>query len=130
MYNLHRGRGGLEPQQPRQGRRRLSAEEEAKIKEQALFAQNLLTAFFEFKQLEKNMSNHCLGKCLNFEEKYLEDREKECLKNCVGKITPFMKTAKNIFKENDQKFSDFEDKYLKSEAFFHPDKFMKTESLK
>lgn len=68
--------------------------------------------------------------CLKFDEKFMNGEEKECLKNCAGKISPFMKTVKNIFKENDQKFNDFEDEHLKFEAFLKPDQFMKDSKYK
>ncbi len=101
----------------------MSASEEAKLREQERLAQNLLIAFFEFKDLDKKISSRCLNSCLNIEteEKGLDDNEKLCLKNCSSKIRPFMKMAKNVFQENDQSFSDFEEKYQKSTSIigFH-----------
>ncbi len=127
MYNMHRGKHSNNPSNgpQNQSRRRLTPEEEAKIREKAQFAQNLLIAFFEIKELEKKISNKCLDSCLTFEESALEDNERECLKNCASKITPFMKLAKNILKENDQNLTDLEEKYMRSEAFLNPENFLK-----
>lgn len=126
MYNLHRGKTSHNPN-PQPSRRRMTPAEEAKLKEQERLAQNLLIAFFEFKDLDKKITSCCLNSCLDLdkEEKNLEDNEKECLKNCRSKIPPFMKMAKNIFKENDQSFSDFEEKYQRSAAFINPENFLK-----
>ena len=125
MYNLHRGKTNQNPNTPQKGRRRLTPEEEAKVKEQAMLAQSMIMTFMEIKELDKKISNHCFETCLNFEEKNLESDEKECLKNCLSKIRPFMKTAQNILKEYGQNFTQMEDNLLKSEAFLKPDKFLK-----
>ena len=130
MYNLHRGKSDrMSSNSPsHQHHRRLSPEEEAKMKEQALMAQMILINFLEIKELDKQIKCSCFKSCLNFEEKSFEDSEKECLRNCASKITPFLNNAKAIYKENEQNFSNLEDQFLKSEAFFKPESFMKGKS--
>lgn len=63
MYNLHRGKGA-QPAPPPHSRKKLSPEEEAKLKQQALFVQNLLTAFVEFKKLRKKFRHSLHGTML------------------------------------------------------------------
>ncbi len=105
MFNLHRGKSSSDRNQsfPQKKGKKMT---EAEMMEQASKINQLFENLIEIKVLNNKFQDKCIKDCIKFEESsnnYLLDaEEKDCLKNCLGKISPFMKIARETFKENDE----------------------------
>ena len=124
MFNIHRGKHQQQTSSAPQ-RRRLTPEEQAKMRENELMAQEILITYLEVSEMNKRLNKQCFNRCLNIEERIMDDNEKECLKNCAGKMESFMKKAKEVMQEWDPSYQEREALYKKSVAFMKGEKFMK-----
>lgn len=105
MFNLHRGKTAPERHQPAPHKRG-KKQTEAEMMEQASKINLLFENLIEIKVLSNKFQMKCIKDCLKFDEdsnnNYLDTDERDCLRNCLTKITPFMKIARETFKESDE----------------------------